>query len=347
MNALETYRKIYEASYKRQRAMRTQWYFERLLRSDDEVRVSSDGRAGMIARSYPFLFWGRELPLVNISRATTMPGERGKGCMTELLQDVLREEAMRGVAFAAVNPPTRRLYFFFDKFGFSTVGYYAEERYTAGYLFSAPEGVVGCEPNPSILADIARGRDMSILLSDHDFELLCEQIGMADGSVIAAGDDAGKAIMFAGRHPEPGEPLTVHGLYSSSPGCTTGIMEALRTEAGAEYSLTVRTDAEGAPKARLRSGTMMRILDASTVLNALAEAHPSLRIRIRLHDPLIDANNATFLLAAGHAVRDNSPVRPDLDVITSTLCAILFSEPRIGDIFELPSRRLAPIVLPG
>ena len=82
MNALETYRKIYEASYKRQRAMRTQWYFERLLRSDDEVRVSSDGRAGMIARSYPFLFWGRELPLVNISRATTMPGERGKGCMT-------------------------------------------------------------------------------------------------------------------------------------------------------------------------------------------------------------------------------------------------------------------------
>ncbi len=347
MNAIEKYRQIYEASYKRQRAMRTQWYFERLLQNENDVRVSDNGLAGMIARRYSLLFWGRELPLLNISRATTMPGERGKGNMKALIRSAIRNEAESGAAFAAVNPPTRRLYFFFDKFGFATVGYYAEERYTAGYTFSSPDGVEGCEPNAAQLREIARRRDMSVLLSDSDFSLLCEQIRLADGSVIAASDSGGSALLFAGRVPEPGDPLTVHGLYSSSDAATKGILEALRTEAGAECSLTIRTDASGAPKARLRSGTMLRILNASVVLNALASAHPTLRMRIRLHDPLIDSNNATFRLVDGKAVRDDSSARPDLDVSTSTLCSILFSEPRIGDIFELPTRRLAPIVLPG
>lgn len=349
MDTLETYRSIYEASYKRQRASRTQWYFERFLRSADDVRVSDDGLAGMMARTYPFLFWDTELPLLNISRATTRPGDRGRGLMSALIRRVMVEEAARGVAFAAVNPPSRRLYFFFDRFGFATVGYVAEERYTDIHVFATPDSVEGREPAAATLRDIARARGMSVLLSDTDFSLLCEQLRLDDGSVISASDPSGAAMLFAGRCPEDGtEPVTVHGLYSTSPEASEAVLAALKADCAPRSSVTVRTDAEGAPRARLRSATMLRILDAARVLGALAAARPELRLRIRLRDAIIPSNNALFLINRGLVERvDDSSRRPDLDVSVETLCSILFSEPRIGDVFDIPSRRLAPIVLPG
>lgn len=257
------------------------------------------------------------------------------------------EEAERGTAFASVAPPTRRLYFFFDRFGFSTVGYVSEERYTDLHAFASPDDVEGREPEAATLREIARARGMSVLLSDADFALLCEQLRLDDGSVISASGADGAAMLFAGRRPDDGEPLSVHGLYSTSHDASEAVLSALRAERADGISITIRTDAEGSPKARLRAGAMLRILDAQRVLDALAKARPDLRMRIRLRDPIIPSNNSTFHLHRGRVERDESSQRPDLDISIDTLCSILFSEPKIGDVFDLPTRRLAPIVLPG
>ena len=91
MKDIDTYRNIFNESYRRMRASRSRWFFDSLLASDADVRVDSEGLAGMIARTYSFAFHGRELPLLNISRATTLPGHRGKGLMSALMRRVLSE----------------------------------------------------------------------------------------------------------------------------------------------------------------------------------------------------------------------------------------------------------------
>lgn len=349
MKDIDTYRNIFNESYRRMRASRSRWFFDSLLASDADVRVDSEGLAGMIARTYSFAFHGRELPLLNISRATTLPGHRGKGLMSALMRRVLSEEAEKGTAFASLTPPARRLYFFFDRFGFATTVYISEVRFTAIHQFPSPHSVTGLEPDAALLRAIARGRDMSTILTDSDFCLLCSQIGLDGGHVIAAGEssDAG-AILFAS-HPESGEGISVHALFDNSKDSAEAVLAALRTEIPVNLPVTVRCDAENSPRPRLRAGAMMRVVSAETVLSALAQAHPGLRVSVALRDPVIEANNALFSIREGicerRVARPGS--RPDLDLSVDTLTRILFSEPHVGDIFGLPSRRPAPLILPG
>lgn len=348
MDNLEAYRGIYEASFRRQRAARTQWFFDRLLRSDADVRVSSDARSGMIARVYPFAFHGRELPLLNISRAVTLPGERRQGRMTALMHEVLARSADSGIAFASLTPPVRRLYFFFDRFGFATTAYFSEERYTAGHIFHIGDSVQGCEPAAALLRDIVAPRGMTPLLGDNDFRLLCEQIALDDGMVIAETDACGGgAVLFAGR-PDPGEGITVHALVADSRPAAEAALASLVAALPAPMPLTLRRDAAGAPRARLRAGAMFRIVDAATVLDAVAARVPGLSMLIRIHDNIVARNNADFMLADGRAVsRPHAATKADLEVSISTLACILFSEPRVGEIFDLPACRIAPVILPG
>ena len=348
MENIEAYRAIYQASFRRSRTARTQWFFDRLLRSDSDVRVSPDAKSGMIARVYPFVFHGRELPLLNISRAVTVPGERRQGRMTALMNDVLIRSADAGIAFASLTPPGRRLYFFFDRFGFATAASYAEERYAAGHTFRINDCVEGCEPSAALLRAIAAPRGMTPLLGDSDFRLLCEQLALDDGMVVAETDAfGGGAILFAGR-PDPGEGITVHALVADSTSAAEAALASLLAAVSGPMSLTLRRDAAGAPRARLRAGAMFRIVNAAAVLSAVAACVHELSMLIRIHDGIIACNNADFRLAEGRVVSSrHAASKADLEVSISTLAYILFGEPHVGDIFDLPACRIAPLILPG
>lgn len=344
---LNQYRHIYEASYKRQRAARTAWFFDNLLRTDADVRVDATGAAGMIARTYPFLFHGQNVRLLNISRATTVPRERGMGLMTGLMCDVLRTEAEAGVAFASLTPPTRRLYFFFDRFGFATAGYIAEERYTVDHAFSAADAEFPENEAGEILRRIASRRDMAVVLNDENFALLRGQVELDGGRVVAASDAGENAVLFAGRM-DSAEGMTVHALFATGEDVAESALARLEDEIEARPALTVRRDALGQPRPRLRAGAMYRIASAETVLSALAAAHPGLKTRIRLHDDIIPDNNGVFVLNKGDMEHfSTSDAKVDLDVDVKVLTSILFSAPETGSIFNLPTNRPAPLILPG
>ncbi len=127
-------------------------------------------------------------------------------------------------------------------------------------------------------------------------------------------------------------------LLSSSEAAAEAALAYVRMETP-EKAFVVWAEPTGR-KASLRSRGMLRIINAEVVLAALAASNQKIDQVIRVHDPVIAANNGVFVLRKGQCTRASVPVKKyALDVSVDVLARVIFSSPEIGDVFELPTRR--------
>ena len=140
-------RRVFDAAFPRESRAWTDWFFREVFRPDEALvqDVSTDGKetaaSALMMMPYQFSYQGVILGMSYIYGAGTMPRFRGRGLMHGLMEDALRRSHLAGDALCALVPAERRLYFFYDKFGFETVFYDDEERYTSLHRFSLPAGV--------------------------------------------------------------------------------------------------------------------------------------------------------------------------------------------------------------
>lgn len=122
----------------------TQWmdmFFSKVYDEEDALVLEYNGHAvsSMLLRQYKMLLYGEEISMGYISGAATRRMERGRGYMSELVRIALRQAHHRGNVLVSLIPASRRLFYFYERMGFSTVFYVKNDRYTSLHSF-VPEG---------------------------------------------------------------------------------------------------------------------------------------------------------------------------------------------------------------
>ena len=332
-------RKLFEKSFSESTDW-TDWYFNNVY-SDGNAMISyvnSQPASCLMLDRYKFKIASQQVGMSYISCCATAPQFRGHGHMSRLLIDALLESAAGGAAFASLIPANRRLYFYYDRLGFSTVFYSDEQRYTSLHSFRSGNDYIELSPSYDAFHALECGRTATVIHSATDFDNILADNRLDSGIVIyKAEKETSKpaAMLFAtvGQHA-----AVVRDPLSASEAASESALASLRERIG-ERMIIVHT-LPGENPFYLKSHGMVRIVNPLPLFEAIGAEHPSTEQVIRLRDPIIPDNNAVFIIHGGHVERSNSTMRRiTLDVNVDILAKIIFNSRRVGDIFSIPSFR--------
>lgn len=322
-----------------------EWFADTVYRDEDFVSVTDDdGRvsSSLLLSRYEMAFHGTRLPMGYVSCVATAKACRGRGMMYRLIPRALSLSAERGDGVCALIPASDRLYFLYDRFGFATVYYIDELRYTALHAFVADEDMVSVEPSYGMFRRLEDLWPGTVIHSAEDYRNIVRDIELDGGRIVAvSGPDGEAAMAFV----SPGSEATVKALMSTSERAADSVMALVRAEVG-EKSVVVWGVPSGR-RAALRSRGMARIVDADRVLSAIAASDSGIDQVIRVYDPLIPTNTGIYMLRGGECRRTDSTMRRiTLDVGIDVLTRIVFSSAEIASVFGLPGGRpLLPLML--
>lgn len=334
---MKAFGKIFRESFKVDTAW-ADWFLSRVARNDDLITIKVDGLtvSGALVAPYKMEFHGRRMPVSYINSVATARKYRGRGLATEVMLKALQVSAERGDAFSVLIPATRRLFFFYDTYGFATVFYIDEQRYTSLHEFENTAGFESVEPSWELFHSLEQARRGAVVHNQDDFENILTDLALSDGTVLAVSNGEGRhaMIFFETRESE----VHVLDLLATDDVAAEAALNRMRLESP-EKSVIVRA-VPAAREAELRSRAMARIVNVGAVLTQLAEAHPEVDQVIKVTDRLLPQNSGIYVLRRGSCERvEHTERRVTLDVSVEVLCRILFSDPKIGDVFNLPTSR--------
>lgn len=322
------------------------WFFECVYRDDEAMVLAPNGSAVscLFLQNYEFNFHGTPLPMGYIAGAATARQERGRGYMSSLLRDALRTSYNRGDVFLSLVPANRRLYFFYDKFGFATVVFVDIERYTSLHTFTLSEGYTETEATWEDLYYLEKSHTSTVLHSKRDFELILEDIAHDKGTVSAITNPEGKIGAMAFATADKTE-IHVNLLIGSDENAREMALAVIKRTLGEKPMVVYGEPSER--KAMLRARAMMRIVNPMKLFTVLAKTYPQIDQVIRLRDNLITENNGYYIIKNGTCqFLKSANRRPILDVNIANMTKIIFSSEKIGEIFNLPTcHALLPLML--
>ena len=317
-----------------------QWFFAEVANDDNQIYIGRDqsnrAQSALLMQPYDLAYQGRQLASEYMSCVATRPEARAKGVASALIREALIDAARRGVAVCELIPAQPHLVYFYQKFGFSQVVYVDRKRFTALHTFDGGEGEI-VVPDFAMLARLEAKQPCCVLHTEADYRNIMSDLKLDKGHAVAARTEAGEeAILFAA---DDDGICKVKSLLYDTEAVGRKALAGLRELIG-EKAVVVNTPPVSSAKWYLRPYGMMRILNPEQVLDALAAAHPTLRYIIKLTDDLLPDNDGMYILRNGKCTRaDIKTGRCDLEVHSSTLTSVLFSEPKIAEVFDLPGVR--------
>ena len=278
-----------------------------------------------------------------ISGATTLRQYRDRGYMKQLMREALDVAYSRGDALVALIPASKRLFYYYDRLGFSTVFYIDEERYTDKHVFEYSGKYTAIDPAGShevyaAVDSMLRERDNVVLHTYDDFQSILADVTLDGGHTIVLRDNNTGGIVAVALVAPADERIVVRELLSTNDDARMAALEYTRQlYPGRPMSVIAPPDARHIP---IHARGMARIVNARKLLSAYALRYPKLSQSIRLYDPLLPQNSHIYIIDRGEVVvNDGFGGRIDLDVTPEILLSILCSDSPIGDIFNLPTAR--------
>lgn len=332
-------------------------YFDRVYRDADAMTlVGDDGRtvSSLLLQPYGMTFHGLHATVSYVAGAATRRNMRGRGLMSALMTEALAASRSRGDILTLLIPASEYLFGYYARFGFVTAAYTDVMRYTALHTFVYPD-----EPDPGVFTPVddlfapavydamaAMEREApqaTVLHSRRDFLNILDDLRLDGGHCVAVIDEAGAvaAVAFGRPAPDGSDIVRIDRLLASGPLAAQAAMRQMRSRwPGRPFAVMAPVVDDGR---RPTPRGMARIVNVEAILALLAEAHPRLRLTLRISDPLMADNNGIFRISDGSAVRlpdGTSAHRLDFDVPVTVLTEMLFSSPSIGGILGLPAQRL-------
>lgn len=359
MSKRDDIKRIWQESFSDSREY-VRMYFEQVYLDDDALLMhDAEGVpvSSLLLQHYFMSFHGATPPVSYVAGAATRRNQRGKGYMTELMRTALAESAQRGDMLCALIPANEALYYFYQRYGFSTVFYTKEQRFTALHPFTVKNEYhhLSDYTSPDIWKAFdyfQRERECYILHSERDFKNILSDLRITGGDFV---------VMTRGEGYEPGENevildsgivsmawaemrddiLVVTDVMGVSPDARMAALRQLRGLHGNTPVLLYGrpTDTMGG---RLIPRGMCRVVNVQLALSIIAAAHPEFHSAIRVKDTILpEVNSHIFMVDGGEcAIMDDYPVsKLDFDVSVDVFTDILFSAPVTGDILRFPSVR--------
>lgn len=323
---------------------------------DEEALTATDPETGMTVSSllllpYAMSFHGRTLGAAYVYGAGTLRRFRARGHMGGLMKRALAEAADRGDSLVVLIPASPGLQLYYERFGFSTVFYRRPERYTSIHRFqSAADYQDVSDASPALLYPVFEqmmsGRDYCVQHSRAQFLTLMDDTRLSGYgfAAVARADGDSRPCAFAwGRPEETSDELLVTELLAEDADAANAALTRLQQQMPGKPLTLLCQPSDDTAGGNLIPQGMARIVNPETVLEALAEAYPKLRLNIRLTDDILPENCGIYTLCDGKlTVADDSPEgrrKVDLDVNPMTLTSLLFSSRPIAEITGLPAAR--------
>ena len=326
--------------------------FPRVYRDDEAMVILAEEGTSVISmlllRRYDMRYRGAIVPSAYIYGAATARNRQGNGYMSQLIRDSLREAYRRGDIFATLQPARRRLYGFYDRFGFATTFYIREERYTARHRFAHDDSQYIIETSGHDPAELAAAykrltadREANMLHTENDFKTILIDSELDGGNVVTArsvnsGDITAIALANADN-----DTIAVRELAATDADAAAAALDTL-TQLYPGRMTVVEAYPGATTPVKIYSRGMARIINVKAFLELVSAIAPSLTQNIRVTDSLVPENNALFIVDKGNVTAlpyDSAEIKPDLDVNISVLTSIAFSTAKVGEIFSLPTAR--------
>lgn len=271
-----------------------------------------------------------------ISGAATRPEYRNRGLMGRLLRESFETMRSRAIPLSALIPAEPWLYGYYATKGYAPVFFRRESHFTAVHRFEGA-GYRRVTPSPDRLYSFfdtqMRRRPCCMLHARNDFEVICGDIRLDGGEVVALADEAGElsALAFAVSHDDR---TVVKELLAVDDAARNAVLHEV-SRAFPHTPVAVLTPPGEGCGALQRMG-MMRIVDVPALLSAVACNHPSLQIVVRVTDTLLPANNGVYRLADG-ACRRVETDDCDLDVDVAELAVVVFGNSHQSVLIDFPA----------
>lgn len=323
-------------------------YFDRVYRDNDLLTLTAGDDDDVIASSlllqrYVLYFHSVPLPMAYIAGANTRREYRARGYMKELVKLALEMAYDRGDALVSLIPANKRLFFYYDKLGFSTVFYIDEQRYTSIHRFDYGESYTAIDPVNShevyaAFDRMMKERDNVVLHTYDDFQAIMEDVHLDGGQTIALRNNNNGALeVIALVAPDDDRLIVKEILWVTEDARNAALEYARKLYPGKPITVLAPPSNRDIP---VHSRGMARLVNARKLLSAYAMRYPKLSQSIRLYDPIIPENSHIYIMDRGEVVvNDGFGGHIDLDVSPETLLSILCSDSPIGEIFNLPTSR--------
>ena len=306
----------------------------------------------MLLRDFEMSFHGSRVPVAYIHGAATRRSQRGKGFMSRLIVDAVREAASRGDMMVTLIPANNALYYFYAQYGFTTVFYMKEQRFTS--LHSFTDGEDDCNAYHAA-TDIDHdrlweafnrfqlARPCYILHSREGFRAILEDNRIDGGDFVVMtrdDEDLGPQIVSMAWAVKRDDLLVVTDLMGVDRSARMAALRQLRSiHPDLPFLLYAPpTDSTGG---RLMPRGMGRIVNVLKCLQAVATADKNLNLKIKVYDDYLSSlNSHTYIINHGEVKIDDSySGHLDFDVTIDVLSTIVFNSRSIADIIGFPSVR--------
>lgn len=333
--------------------------FSRVYNDEEALALSVDGQivSSLLLRKYALRFLSVRLKAAYVYGAATRRAEQGKGYMSELMTKAIEKSFNRGDDIVMLRPARRPLFGFYARFGFSTTFFIDEMRYTSSHRFESGEADFSIEEVVCDIDELAKAyerltmsRESTVVHTVNEFKTILIDNAIDGGlKAIARDDKSGQieAIAFAVARDQV---IVVRELAYGSELAADAVLNALKSKAGEKMMVVIAPCHREGVKCHDRA--MARIVNVKSLLEKLVAIDPTIRQVIRVRDQIIEANDAYFVIADGKVERigcrggnpsgresGEADMRPDLDVSIDVLASIVFSSPKVGEIFNLPTAR--------
>ena len=331
-------------------------YFDRVYRDSDAMTIlSDDGHlvSSLLLQPYSLFFHKREASVSYIAGAMTRRNMRGRGLMTSLMIDALEASRGRGDLLTLLIPASDYLYSYYARFGFAAVVFTDIMRYTSLPSFAPADSSASDDFTPvenifddkvyEAMAAMERDLKQSVVLHSYrDFLNILDDLRLDGGRCEAVADSDGNVVAIGWARPAPdgSGSIQVDELLYRSAHARQAVLRRFRLR-WPDKPFAVKAPVADDNRRPTRRA-MARIVNIEAILGLLAEAYPHLSLNLRIADTLIPANDGVFSIAAGKCSRRESSraTRLDFDIDVVTLAEILFSSPEIGNVMDIPARRL-------
>lgn len=181
-------------------------YFDRVYKEENTLTIERMGRVVSVLQMVPYTmtYRGTEISVAYLCGLCTLPSERGKGLMQQLIAEAFQVMQSRGVALAALIPASQRLSEYYRRQGFASTFGYAEEFYARptqpvqeSTLTILPLEGLSLEQLYAYLDRKLRERPCAMLHTMDDFITILRDLHLGGGKLLVAINTDEEAVGMA------------------------------------------------------------------------------------------------------------------------------------------------------